>query len=223
MSTVPKGRADRLEFYSGRVDRWVQNAQAMGVNADLVASLQARTIEAQEALAAQYEARLKARGATARFNDAMREVRKLGADVLLQIQGNVGTVGPEIYELATIDPPKKQSPMAPPGEPYAFESELSPIGRLKLTWKCKNPKGAEGTMYHVSRRIGFSGPLVQLGVAGKKSFIDATLPRGVAMVMYQIQATRATGKGPAALFSVNFGTGSKMPAGPTLTPALSAR
>ena len=43
MSTVPKGRADRLTFYERHINGWMSNADAMGVPADLVANLKSFT------------------------------------------------------------------------------------------------------------------------------------------------------------------------------------
>jgi hypothetical protein len=149
-------------------------------------------------------------------------MRELGAGVILNIHSNARTAGDEIYSLAEISPPKKKSPIAPPGEPYAFEFELWQTGTLKLSWKCKNPRGAEGTIYQVYRRDGTSGAFIRLGFSGKKWFIDKTLPRGVAMVTYQVQAVRTTSAGVAALFSINFGTGNTEQSRPFFASRLSA-
>jgi hypothetical protein len=131
--------------------------------------------------------------------------------VLSHIHSKAKTAGPAIYALAEISPPKEPSPIAPPGTPYRFEFELSQIGEMKLTWKCKNPKGAEGTIYQIYRQIGMSGELVYVGFTGKKKLIDMTLPRGVAMVVYQIRGVRGTTVGPWAQFNVIIGTGRTTP------------
>jgi hypothetical protein len=46
-----------------------------------------------------------------------------------------------------------------------------------------------------------------VGATGTKSFIDATVPAGVAAVTYQVVACRSTSIGVAAQFTVNFGVG----------------
>lgn len=106
-----------------------------------------------------------------------------------------------------IPPPAKASPIGPPGQPTQFTFELDARGALELSWKCKNPRGAVGTMYQVSRRIGPGGELVPLGITGEKRFVDETIPAGSTQVIYQIQAIRSTAAGPIATFNVNFGTG----------------
>lgn len=222
MSTVPKGRADRLAYYERHVDRWVQNAEAMGLPADYVAALQSKTIEARQAFNQQHQAQQAARAATSRFNDAVRELRKLGANVRLMIGASAANLGPGIYALASISPPKRKSPIGPPGQPYGFRFSLSQVGTLKLTWKCKNPKGAEGTAYYVFRRIGSTGEMTFQGIAGTKRFIDKTLPRGAASVTYQIQAMRSTRKGEAGQFIISFGTGNTKPVRASLPSLVSA-
>ena len=60
---------------------------------------------------------------------------------------------------------------------YAFHTggmnALLGDGSLELKWKCANPAGSQGTMYQVSRRIGASGPLVQIGGSGTR---DTAMP-----------------------------------------------
>jgi len=75
-------------------------------------------------------------------------------------------------------------------------------------------------MYTVSRRIGVDGPFVQLGLSGKKRFVDDTIPAGTSQIVYQIQAIRSTRVGPAAQFNVNFGTTS--PSKSKLAPRMAA-
>jgi hypothetical protein len=59
-------------------------------------------------------------------------------------------------------------------------------------------------MYELHRGID-NGPLEFLAVTGKKKFTDATLPAGAASATYRVTAVRSTKRGPAALFTVNFG------------------
>ena len=102
--------------------------------------------------------------------------------------------------------PAKPAPIGPPGTPYAFSAALQQIGWLTLRWKCRNPRGSTGTMYHVWRRTGFSGAFGFLGATGVRRFVDKTVPAGASAVMYQVQAIRSTTAGALATYHVNFGT-----------------
>jgi hypothetical protein len=112
--------------------------------------------------------------------------------------------------LASIPAPAKPSPIAPPGKPSQFIVKLNQEGSLELKWKCPNPAGAVGTMYHLHRRTEAGGALVYLGTSGERRFVDATLPPGSSQVTYQIQAFRSTSVGPAAQFNVNLGVDAGM-------------
>ncbi len=39
------------------------------------------------------------------------------------------------------------------GLPSRFAVQLQATGSLTLTWECKNPRGSEGTIYQVWRRL----------------------------------------------------------------------
>ena len=86
--------------------------------------------------------------------------------------------------------------------------ELLPNGSVKLRWKCDNPAGSSGTLYHVFRKVGTApGEFTFVGGSGSRTFVDGTVPSGVATIVYQVQAARTTAVGDAAEFVVNFGVG----------------
>jgi hypothetical protein len=92
--------------------------------------------------------------------------------------------------------------------------QLQTGGVLQLKWRCNNPPATAGTMYEVFRQEG-SGPAVSLGLSGKRSFTDTTIPAGAAALTYSIVAVRSTARGIPAQFNVQFGT----PAGGTMAQA----
>src|SRR5689334_19924294 len=83
--------------------------------------------------------------------------RRRRAAIISQVRAKAGMAGNGIYIRASIDVPKKGSPIGQPGQPTSFRHTLSPDGALRLTWKCKQPRGAVGTIYQVYRQIGMSG------------------------------------------------------------------
>ena len=211
MSTVPKGRADRLAFYQARMATWTEQAEALNLPAGQVEGVREAVLEAKAAKEAQRKAQLAAQSATMRYNAAIDRLGQCGASVMKQIQASAGFLGSEVYTKALVSPPAERSPIGPPGMPHSLTTQICPTGALHLAWKCKNPRDAEGTIYYVSRQLGPNAPWQYLGHAGKRRFVDRTLPPGSALIHYRIQAARSTGTGPVAIFTVRFGGAATLP------------
>jgi hypothetical protein len=214
MNVVPKNLAEKIRYFEGHVQTWADRAPQIGADPALVAELAAATAAARDAFRAQRQAQATARSATLRMKNAVAEMARLGAGVIQQVKATASVSGDKgVYVLASIPPPAKRSRLGKPGLPYAFDAELGGGGSLKLKWRCDNPRGSKGTMYHVRRRIGWNGPLQFLGAVGVRSFVDTTVPAGTAHLVYQIQANRTTAQGDAAEFIVSLGGESaRMPA-----------
>jgi hypothetical protein len=206
---VPKGRGAKVQFFAARVAKWLERAEAIGADPALVAELAALVAEAQAAERARRMAERAARGATATFNRLVGDVERLGSCVVKQVRGRAGMAdGNGVYGLAMIPPPvRRRSPIGRPGTPFAFKADLNGDGSLTISWKCKHPRGAVGTLYRVSRRVGPAGPFKFLAHVGEKRFVDVTVPRGSASVTYEVRATRSTRAGDAALFPMSIGGG----------------
>ncbi|MGC4074610.1 MAG: hypothetical protein QM760_19335 [Nibricoccus sp.] len=88
-------------------------------------------------------------------------------------------------------------------------------GAVILRWKCRQPHGAQGTVYQVYRSIGADGPFEFVGCVGEKRYVDATVPAGATRLTYRVRAVRSTKVGPWASFPVNFGSNGEpaLPAG----------
>src|SRR5690606_32133127 len=113
------------------------------------------------------------------------------------------------------------SPIGPPGTPFEFGAQLMGDGTLKLAWKCNNPQGSQGTIYHVFRQDPDDGTFTFLGANGKKWFIDVTLPAGMPSVTYKIRASRSTAVGNPVQFTVLFGVGAGNQAETSITSVIS--
>jgi hypothetical protein len=100
---------------------------------------------------------------------------------------------------------KTREAVGEPGKPYNLHWTLTSLGSLDLQWKCKQPRGASGTTYKVSRRINGESTFTFLGITGRRRFSDITVAAGTASVTYQLQAIRSTKVGEVADFNVNFG------------------
>lgn len=206
MRLVPEDNHGRIMFFRTHLERWMEHAAEIGTTPEEVALLQADFDEAQAAFAAHMEAQSAARTATARMNFAIEQMCKRGAAVVGQIRAAARVKGEGTYGLAMISPPDAPSPIAPPGKPQDFESNIDAVGWLTLRWKCKNPRGSSGTMYQVRRQLNGDGPFVHLATVGKKHFVDRGVPLGTKMALYEVQAVRSTHSGPTTRHSVYFGS-----------------
>jgi hypothetical protein len=211
MGIVPENTLPRIEWYRARIARWVEHAAALGLPAEDVAQLEEKFAAAVERDQEQRIAQQRARSATAARDNAMEELSRHGAAMISRIRATASLGGGSIYTLALLPAPAEPSPMGAPGTPSEFKAKLLSVGEIELKWTCKNPKGSEGTMYDVRRRIGNAGPFVSVGLIGKKRFLDTTVPAGSASVTYSVTAIRSTRRGESAQFTVHLGIEPGMP------------
>jgi hypothetical protein len=135
---------------------------------------------------------------------AVDELANAGGSVILRVRAKARIDGGAVYSAAQIRRPKNPAPIAAPGEPTSFQVQLQPGGLLKLTWKCRNPAGSQGTMYEIQRSLA-GGVFEFVGQVGVKKFIDTKIPAGTGCVTYRVTAIRTTRRGPSADHIVNFG------------------
>ena len=107
-----------------------------------------------------------------------RDVMRRAASRLGQLIGAQQLVSDADKSLLGLAVRGTPTPMEAPGKPDRFASSVNVIGRLTLTWDCKNPRGSTGTIYQIYRRIGLAGELIYLGHTGERRFVDAKLPVG---------------------------------------------
>ena len=198
MRLVPESNAEKIEFFKLRAGPWAAHAAEIGTTAEEVAALDADVADAHAARAAQHAAQRAAVAATMRLNEAVERMARRGASIVQQIRAKAGLSGdPSVYVTALIPPPAHASALPPPGTPHAFTVELQQVGWLTLRWKCKNPRGAAGTMYHVERSVD-GEPVRFLAVTGERSFVDAAVPAGTREIVYRVRGVRSTAVGEAA-------------------------
>lgn len=219
MGTTPKTRVGRIEFYEAHLPAWKAHGGAIGLSAGSVDDLSALTASARAAYEQQRLAEAALRAATAKFHErvaAMHQGAGAGADMLRTIRAFAeSTNDPGVYNLAQIPPPAVPGVVGAPGTPFDFRVRLLQNGAIELKWKCRHPRGAEGTVYEVRRCVdgpsgggGGGGAFAFVGSVGAgKTFADETVPAGSASVTYQVTAVRSTGRGAPARFTVRFGTG----------------
>jgi hypothetical protein len=206
---VPRKLPEFVEFMGKKGPKWKLRAEDIGLTPAQGSSAEAKAA----ALLAQFEARLDAeedlRIAVAKLTTGALEARRLTGDLIRLIDGfAANSADPtEVYAFAEIPAPLPPSPVGSPGLPADLRVSLDQTGALNLTWKCPNPKGSTGVVYEVMRGFSPTGPFSYLGVTATRKFSDTTVPSGSGVVAYQITGVRSTTRGPAARFTVQFGSG----------------
>lgn len=213
MPIVPHTLREAIDFCLSHATVWQNNAALLGLSAPQAASFKTATLAADAAFSAREGAAQAARAATVTQASAVAGMRTSAADTLRAIKAFAeAQANPDaVYAIAQIPPPAVPSPRPAPGQPTDFKVSLNPGGSITLKWKCPNPPGTTGTVYHVSRRIGGAeSPLTDLGVVGVRTYTDDTVPSsaGGMGVVYIVQAQRAELVGEASLpVTVQFGAG----------------
>ena len=209
MPLIPTKKSEKIGFFSSRITLWTTNATAIGTTSAAVTALSTAASAAATALAAQETAQNAAKAATETLDLALSNMVNQGMAIIEQVRTKARSAGDGVYPLANIPAPATPSTSPPPGQPKALKTTLNPNGSLLLNFKCKNPVGTQGTLYHVYRSLtGEPGTYEFLGGSGKTEFLDATCPAGVPMVYYSVQAVRSTAYGVTAEFVVKFGSAS---------------
>lgn len=208
MGVIPSNRAEKVAFYSLRLEPWTSHATDIGLSAPEMANMTALVEAAQAAQAAAELAREQSKAATQAYYTAVAAMGKTGKGLVETIRTYaIDNNDPGVYTLSLLPPPAIDTAIPPPGLPRDFTVTLANSGWLTVKWKCTNPEGAQGTAYEVQRRIG-GGEFVFVGIAGgDKTYVDSTLPAGSTGVVYQVTGVRSGLRGPVALLMVNFGVG----------------
>jgi hypothetical protein len=208
MGVMPEKKVEKLGWCEAHVEPFTDNAVAIGSSAPAVADFSTKTTAARAAYVVKQAAEEAVRNANANFDLALLAATTAAADIIKQVRAKAATDGDAIYTLASLPIPATPAPLGPPGTPEALKVELNPDGSLKLSFKCANPAGSYGTLYHVFRSAtGETNDYQFVGAAGERKFTDESVPSGLSIVYYRIQAVRTTAIGVAGEFLVRFGVG----------------
>ncbi len=213
MSIVPANIRPAIDFCLVHATVWQANALAIGITAGQATAFKNAATAADTSFVARENAANAAKAATVNQASAVSAMRISAADTLRSIKAFAeASANPAaVYAIAQIPPPAVPSPRPAPGQPTDFKVNLNPGGSITLKWKCPNPAGSTGTVYHVYRRIGGAeSPVTDLGTIGVREFTDETVPSsaGGVGVVYIVQAQRAELLGAASLpMTVQFGVG----------------
>jgi hypothetical protein len=207
MRVLPKTLSSRISFLETHLTVWAADPGAVGLTGAEITALQGLLAEASAASLAAHEARNAARAATFAMNVAGRRMTAATSGAIGRIKV-AAAADSEVYIRAQIPVPDPMSTTPAPATPTRFACALRTTGGLELSWDCKNPRGTQGTMYEITRRIvGVAGAegFTFAGVVGEKSFVDDTVPAGATSVEYQVTAIRSTHRGAPARFGISLG------------------
>jgi hypothetical protein len=205
MRTVPESIDGMISFFQTHAGVWKENAARLKIDPEAADRLQMLVAQAKEAAGAKRLARAAARSATLHCDNVAAELAACGAGLIATIRAVAkGGDDPGLFAVAQLSPPKTPGPVAAPGRPHTERVQLRSDGSLRLTWRCKNPRGSSGTRYEIRRSVD-RGAFVHVGAVGKKSFVDTTIPPGSGALLYEVRAVRGVRQGAPAIFTVNFG------------------
>ena len=209
---VPDGNNESITFFEVRAPIWVANAAALGISESAAASLQTLAGAARTALNTAELRAADAVSATAAQNEAIAEMRRLGANLIKGIRLTASMEGnPSLYQIAQIPEPRKPSEVEPVN-PSNLRFFLGSNGGLELRW---DGLTVRGTSYLVDRAIvgasGQPGPFSRIATATSRSYTDKTVPPGTVSAVYRVSAlkgqTQTDGVQNTAHFTFVFNNG----------------
>lgn len=183
-SILPPTIDGRLEFFTQRLPTWAANAEAIGLTAAQVASLQTLLVEAGNARSAVLATRQLAKNQTALQNAAMENMVDLGTAFIATIKAfaELSENPASVYELAGLTPPEpRPSPLPPPVPASDLKTQLLNSGAVRVSWK---GTVAHGTFYDVYRQLEGETGFTLVGSSAARRFDDETVPAGTTRALY---------------------------------------
>ena len=209
MARVPTKVQDLLNLCGTLGPVWSAAPASLGITPLQASGFVDATAQAVEAVAEQAAAKKAAESATSTARSKVSDLRSNIASVIRSIDtfALASSDPAAVWAAAQIPAPQPRTPSEPPGQAFQVTATLDDEGNITLKWKCQNPPGGN-VVYSVTRRQGTSGAFVQVGISGKRSFTDQTIPAGSPVVQYVIRGYRGQTVGPAsAIFTLQFGQG----------------
>jgi hypothetical protein len=212
MSIVPRKNEDFLTFLNDRAEIWSDAAPLLGISAANLAQWTTLVTNANTAFSTASKAKNTAKATVDAQNDAFRAARDATAGLIRDIRNTADRAANPglIYQTANLPAPQPPSARPAPTQPTDLRAIINPTdGTLTVRWKARDNEGA---VYRIARAsisdTGELGPSQEVGISGKKSFIDETVPVGVAGVVYTVRGQRGQSIGaPSVTLTVRFSTG----------------
>jgi hypothetical protein len=207
---IRRPRQAAINFNLNLVAPLSENMAEVGLDAPSLAAFTLAVTNANDANLVVDSARQAYKAAVAAADERWREMNSVSAATVARIDAfaEASDDPTKVWSLATLQPPSNPSSLPAPGAPSNFRASLPDGGGIRIAWDCKNPQGAQGTVYIVRRRLLNAGPnaWTQLAITGSKFWTDTTLPATAGGAAYQVIGQRGNLVGePSTPFTVQFG------------------
>ncbi|UYV13908.1 MAG: hypothetical protein NCW75_06365 [Phycisphaera sp.] len=205
-TNMPQNRREALLWVESHAAAWNDNAAAIGLDPQTVATVISAAASARQDLTTSLAVRDASKGATQTWYGTADGMKDLASDAVLAIKAFAeASENPQaVYDLADISGASAPSPAEPPAEPTGLSATLNNNGQVELSWKGKGPAG---TFYLVTRQLAGETSFAFLGDTTSKAFTDTTVPAGTASASYQVTARHTVNTVPGEPILVRFGVG----------------
>ncbi|MFN7439193.1 MAG: hypothetical protein ACK5TV_03285, partial [Phycisphaerales bacterium] len=211
MSIVPDKIEALLTFVNDRSAQWEDQSTLLQIPPAELTLWQNAITAATASFDAASKARANAKAATLTQTANITALRRSTARLIaaIRLTAERSSNPDSIYAAALLPPPENPSSRPAPEAATDLRATLDfATGQVTLRWKARNNTGS---VYLVSRASiaanGAVGPTVAIGSSGKKSFVDESVPAGVAGVQYTLRAQRGGLFSPVVTLTVRFGAG----------------
>lgn len=188
MPILPRTDLGKLEFFEAHLPVWGTAPATIGLTAGQVTSLSTATTAARTAFNAAIASHEASKASTVNQHNKIDAMNAIGTDLLKIIKAYAAVQNdPNVYVLAQIPPPGEPTPAPPPSAPTDLAAVMNTNGSIELRWKGSL---AQRQFYSVWRQNEVGGVYDQIGSVASKVFLDATCPRGVSQVSYEVRGHR---------------------------------
>lgn len=211
MSVLPGTRDAMLAWFNERIELWVAEAAAIGLDPLAVNAFKTQLESVNTQASQMFIARNAARAATISTNSSAAVLRAAGSGLIATIKAYAETTGDDsVYEKSNVPPPAPPTPAPAPTAPEMVTADPNAVGTITL--KIKGSIAQNGS-FHIERSVD-GGPWVLVNPTRLKTWTDEAVPMNVATIAYRVFGVRDDKRSQTATSaSVNFGT---------LPPALQA-
>lgn len=192
MPNFEGSRRQKLEWLEARVTQWLANATSIGISSAQATAMKGAALSCRTEFNDAEAARAAAKNATVEFYTASNSMNSLARDLIATIKAFAETTNnPNVYALASIDPPSPPTPIPAPDVPTDFTGSVSPGGTVTLTWKAQPSGASSGVFFLVERKRAGEPAWVPMGGTAEKSFLDPNPLLSTGIVQYRVRAARA--------------------------------
>jgi hypothetical protein len=203
-------RPAAVAFAQVHVAPFTDSAALLGLSPQQVISYTTAVESAKAALTEASAAKQAWKTAASNAAAQMRELNRVMTETVTTIDITAANAADPaaLYQAALLTPPNTPGVMAAPGACNGFKAVLNAEGSVTISWKCKNPDNAHGTIYQIRRKLPHEAEFKPMELTASKRFTDESIPTGAGRVQYVVQARRGNAVGPASgPFTVQLGSG----------------